>query len=158
MKSLAKTIQDRYGINDPFTIAKLKNIMVIAEPLGKLHGYISNLNGHKMMHINDALHPTVMEYVASYLLCNEFVNGLNDGIYIQRPYQTMNENELNSHKFANHFLNRQCNNVLEQCNKRLNHDEIQEITTLLDRVWFMDTQYNRRCGVDKLHYVLCKFI
>lgn len=153
MKALAKKIKSMFG-NNPFEIAHQKNILVVAEPLGNIHGYYSDLLGQRIIHVNDGLHPTVMEYVATYLLGNEFIDGFKGKFYIQKSFDLWTPIERKAHKLATTMLENNRNTVLEH----LTHDELLEITAMLDKVWFKDTLYCNYDSKGKLEYVLSKFL
>jgi len=45
-------LKKKYGSNDPFVLASLKNIVVLFEPLGEMLGYYNTSRRLKMIHIN----------------------------------------------------------------------------------------------------------
>lgn len=157
MERLSNEIKDHIGSNDPYHIAAANQIAVIAEPLGNIHGYFSDLKGQKIIHLNDGLHPSMMDYVTSYLLGNLFIDGFNGRFCIPKSHELWSHVERNAHKFANYLLDRTCNTVMEQLSA-LNENEIVEISACLDRIWCKDSEYRKINGIDKLQYVLKKFL
>lgn len=145
---------NKFG-NNPFEIAHQKNILIVAEPLGNIHGYYSDMLGQKIIHVNDSLNPLIMDYVTSYLLIgNEYLKGFASRFFIQKSFNLWTPIERKAHQMAQRLMKHNCNAVLE----RLTHDEMLEITTMLDRVWYKDTLYSEKDVFGKMEYVSSKFL
>lgn len=54
------------GTNDPFKICAKQKIVVISETLGKIRGYYHEIEGVKMIHINE----NQSEIIRTIILCN----------------------------------------------------------------------------------------
>lgn len=52
IKRTVAQLKRKYGSNDPFVLASLKNIVVLFEPLGEMLGYYNTSRRLKMIHIN----------------------------------------------------------------------------------------------------------
>ena len=53
---------------NPYEIAKANKIVVILEPLGKIHGYYNKACGQKFIHVNDKLSAQDRSHVVLQLL------------------------------------------------------------------------------------------
>lgn len=135
---------------NPFEVAHERNILIIAEPLGNIHGYYSELMDQKIIHVNDNLHPLIMDYVTTYLLMgNEFLKGFHTKFFIQKSFRLWTPVERKAHRLANAIMKHQCNTVLE----RLTNDDISDIAQMLDRVWSKDPNFAHMSSKEKMEYV-----
>lgn len=102
MKAL--DIIKKHNTRNPYTIARLENIIVIDEHLGNVYGYYNKLDGQKFIHINE----DVPEYFHRYLLAHLLYPALNDledmQFIKQKASYTYSSTEIPANKFAIELL------------------------------------------------------
>ncbi|CAM4182351.1 ImmA/IrrE family metallo-endopeptidase [Paenibacillus alkaliterrae] len=68
IRRMVSQLTRNYGTNNPFTIAKQKNILVVYEPLGGVMGYFNTYKRMKMIHLNNSLDEIEMRFTCSHEL------------------------------------------------------------------------------------------
>lgn len=107
--------------NDPFQIAKEKNIVVIEENLGEIYGYYNRYKRIRMIHINDSLSKEMKLLTCSHEL----------GHGLLHPYENTPQlsklsimSELKIEKEANYFA---ANLIIDDSHRNLNLVSIYDI-------------------------------
>lgn len=68
IKEIAVKMINKYGTNDPFEIAKARNIEIMFENLGKTFGYYSSYICVQFIHINNRLDIATQNFVCAHEL------------------------------------------------------------------------------------------
>ena len=94
----------KHNTRNPYTIARLENIIVIDENLGNVYGYYHEIGGKKFIHINE----DVPEYFHRYLLAHLLYPALSDAKEMQfikqKASYTYSSTEIPANKFAIELL------------------------------------------------------
>lgn len=65
---LVKELTEKHGTNNAFQIAIQSGIKIVYEPLGRIYGYYSEIDGQKYIHIGDEVPWYHREFTVAHLL------------------------------------------------------------------------------------------
>lgn len=96
----ANDLISKYKTRNPYTIARLENIIILEGELGDLYGYYHEVLGKKIIHMHEDLPDYFHRYVVAHLL-HPAVNNLKNLHMIKRKssYEYSKE-EIAANKFA----------------------------------------------------------
>ena len=106
MKKLADEVYSKYKTRNPYEIAKINDIVIVAEPLGTIHGYYDN-RFKNLIHINDSLPVDLRRYVVAALLYHGVLLPEETIVLKEKFHENLSNHEKKLHQFAFYLLNEQ---------------------------------------------------
>ena len=74
IKVLVSKLCKKYDTRDPFEIARQRDVIVLRESLGGIHGYYAKTHKHKVIHINQALNPQQQIFTCGHELAHSIIH------------------------------------------------------------------------------------
>lgn len=95
----------KYKTNNPFDIAKSKNIIIIKEPLGSINGYYNKFVRQKIIHVNEDLSYTKQLYTCGHELGHALLHpNANTPFLINSTFYSVSKLEKQANYFAARLL------------------------------------------------------
>lgn len=105
IKEKIKRIVDQYKTNNPFEIAKYKNIDIRYENLGKALGFTDTLLRHTTIHINQNTPEYLQRFICAHELGHIYLHkSLNIPFFTRVTFFSQNKFERQANKFAVELL------------------------------------------------------
>lgn len=100
----ANDVLKKHQTRNPYTIARLENIILVDEDLGNVYGYYHKVDQQKFIHVNENVPEFFHRYILAHLLYPA-LNDLKDMQFIkQKASYYFSSKEADSNKFAIELL------------------------------------------------------
>lgn len=86
-----------------YNLAKQHGVLIIGEPLGDFHGYYSQIDGQKIIHVNTRVPKPFQKYVVAFLLYGA-ANRPEEPLYLKKTNQIYSEREREAALFTLELL------------------------------------------------------
>jgi Zn-dependent peptidase ImmA (M78 family) len=91
--------------NDPFEIAKNKDITILYQDLGKTYGYYRSYKRIHIIHINNRLDERMQRYVCAHELGHAILHpNVNTSFLKHNTFYSVDKLEVEANQFAVHLL------------------------------------------------------
>lgn len=94
----------KHNTNNPYTIARLEQITVMDEPLGNIYGYYHEVDGNKIIHINEDVPEYFHKYLVAHLLYPALSESKDMQFIKQKASYTYSSTEIPANRFAIELL------------------------------------------------------
>lgn len=108
MRELVEKVVEEYGTRDPYELAAKMDVTILYEDLGNISSYYNVALGKKFIHVNSNIHIKLQyAHAIAAMLYYAVIGTEYDVVYHMNVKESvLNENEINSEKFASALLER----------------------------------------------------
>ncbi|WP_191556425.1 ImmA/IrrE family metallo-endopeptidase [Metabacillus idriensis] len=105
IKGMVNQLRKKHHTNNPFTIAKERNIIVLKEPLGKILGYYNYHRRFKFIHINNMLDENTQKFVCAHELGHAILHPKSNTTFLkENTLYSIDKIEVEANSFAVELL------------------------------------------------------
>ncbi|MGG4039940.1 ImmA/IrrE family metallo-endopeptidase [Heyndrickxia ginsengihumi] len=105
IKGVISRLAKKYQTNDPFKIAKEKDVLVIYQELGNTLGYYRSYKRIPIIHINNTLGEEMQRFVCAHELGHAMLHpSVNTSFLKNNTFFSVDKIEVEANYFATHLL------------------------------------------------------
>lgn len=109
IEKTARSLVKKFDTNDPFKIAREKNIIVIYEPLGSIRGYYNCTRRQKFIHINQDLNEYQTYFTGAHELGHAILHPKSNTPFLREcTFYSVDRLEMEANQFAAFTLYNDC--------------------------------------------------
>lgn len=105
IRNLVAELCKAYGTRDPFELARLRNIILLYDPLGDIQGYYSKSLRQKFIHINQDLEELPMRFTCAHELGHSVLHPNTNTPFLRaETLFSVDRLEIEANRFAVNLL------------------------------------------------------